>query len=202
MTSKRTPPALPRSERLLRGLEDLFLREGFLGFSTAELARRLRCSKRALYQIAPSREQLFNAVIERWLTRIRVDGDAAAAAAADDFSAVTGFLNVAVVDTRKASASYIRDIADFPSGHRRLMRHQKLRIAGLERLIEKGVASGTFRGVHPKLVAEVLLVAVARLVDPRFLAAAGLSVSQAFAELYSIVDYGLMPPNGRHPRRR
>ncbi len=209
MASKHQAPSLPRTERLLRALEELFFREGFLRFSTAALAARLRCSKRALYQIAPSRERLFETIIERWLTRIRTDGDDAAARASDDFSAVTEYLNVAVAATRRASASYIRDIADFPAGHRRLMRHQKLRIAGLERLIEKGVASGTFRGVHPKLVAEVLLVSVARLVDPRFLAAAGLSVSKAFEELYNIVDYGLAPKNGRRamlrpagPRRR
>ena len=60
-------PGSPRLERLLEELEHVFLHDGFLHFRTEELARRLHCSKRALYQIAPSREELFELVVERWL---------------------------------------------------------------------------------------------------------------------------------------
>jgi AcrR family transcriptional regulator len=197
-----TPPPSPRIDRLLGELEHLFLRDGFLHFRTEELARRLHCSKRALYQIAPSREQLFELVVERWLAKLRRSGVAAAAAATDPFTAVTGYLGAAITATRDAGAQFVRDLSRFPATYRRLMRHQRERIAGLERLIEDGTARGHFRGVHAKLIAEVMLHAVAQIVDPELLARVGLTMSQAFAALYDVVEHGLLPADGMHPRRR
>jgi AcrR family transcriptional regulator len=186
----------PRLERLLEELEHVFLHDGFLHFRTEELARRLHCSKRALYQIAPSREELFELVVERWLAKLRRSGVTAAEAAADPFAAVTDYLGAAIVATRDAGAQFVRDLSRFPATYRRLMRHQRERIAGLERLIQEGTARGHFRGVHAKLIAEVMLNAVAQLVDPEVLARVGLTMSQAFAALYDIVEHGLLPANG------
>jgi len=204
------PPALvaARRDRLLEELEHVFLRDGFLHFRTEELARRLRCSKRALYQIAPSREKLFEVVVDRWLTKLRRSGHEAARAAPDPLAAVTDYLGAAIVATRDAGAQFVRDLSRSPAAYRRLMSHQRERIAGLERLIEEGTARGHFRGVHAKLIAEVMLNAVAQLVDPEVLARVGLTMSQAFAELYDIVEHGLLPRNGlrgrsaRNVRRR
>jgi AcrR family transcriptional regulator len=194
------PPASPRLERLLEELEHVFLRDGFLHFRTEELARRLHCSKRALYQIASSREELFELVVERWLAKLRRSGVTAAQAAPDPFAAVTDYLGAAIIATRDAGAQFVRDLSRFPATYRRLMSHQRERIAGLERLIQEGTARGHFRGVHAKLIAEVMLNAVAQLVDPEVLARVGLTMSQAFAELYDIVEHGLLPANGARPR--
>ena len=189
-----------RRERLSEELELLFMREGFLHFSTDELARRLRCSKRALYQIAPSREQLFEHAVDRWLSKLRSSGNEAAARAENPLTAITDYLGAAIVATRDAGAQFVRDLSRTPATYRRLMSHQRERISGLERLIEEGTARGDFRGVHPKLVAEVMLNAVAQLVDPEVLARVGLTMSQAFAELYDIVEHGLWPANGNNRR--
>jgi AcrR family transcriptional regulator len=191
-----------RLERLLEELEHVFLRDGFLHYRTEELARRLHCSKRALYQIAPSRERLFEIVVERWLAKLRRSGVEAAAGAADPLAAVTGYLGAAVVATRDAGAQFVRDLSRSPTAYRRLMSHQRERIDGLERLIERGTRVGYFRGVHPKLVAEVMLSAVAQMVDPELLARVGLTMSEAFAELYDIVEHGLRSRNGARPVRR
>jgi AcrR family transcriptional regulator len=190
------PPSEQLSPRLRRTLEELgglFLREGFLHLSTEDIARRLQCSKRTLYQLASSRDEIFDLVIERWLAGMRSAGIAAAEGSPDPVTALRQYLDVAVVATRNASSQFVRDLARFPAGHRRLMSHQRERAAGLERLIDRGVKAGAFRGVHPKLVADVLLAAASRMVDPDVLLAIGLSMSQAFEELYNIFEYGLIP---------
>ncbi|MGH7802770.1 MAG: hypothetical protein ACREQJ_00350, partial [Candidatus Binatia bacterium] len=155
----------------------------------------------SLDQLAPSREELFELVVERWLASLRAAGDAAAAAAPDAFVAITAYLGVAVTATRDASAQFVRDLSRFEPAHRRLMSHQRMRIAGLERLIDAGTKVGAFRGVHSKLVAEVMLHAVARLVDPDVLSNVGLTMSEAFAELYDIVEHGLLPRDDRRSSR-
>ena len=106
-------------------------------------------------------------------------------------SSVTDYLGAAIIATRDAGAQFVRDLSRSPAAYRRLMSHQRERIAGLERLIESGTAQGHFRGVHAKLIAEVMLNAVAQLVDPEVLARVGLTMSQAFAELYDIVEHAI-----------
>jgi len=186
------PKLSPRLQRIVEDLEGVFLAEGFLHLATEDLATRLHCSKRTLYQLAPSREGLFELVIERFLARIREEGEIAARAASDWVTAAIDYLNVAVTLTRRAGPQFVNDLARFPAGHRRLMSHQRERIAGLERIVEGGVAAGVFRDVHPKLVAEILLLAVARPADPAFLSSVDLSMSQAFGEIYNIFNYGII----------
>ncbi|MGH7818893.1 MAG: TetR/AcrR family transcriptional regulator [Candidatus Binatia bacterium] len=197
-----TDPQPARLERLFEELQHLFLREGFLHFRTEELAQRLRCSKRALYQIAPSRERLFEFVVERWLAKLRRAGDEAARRAPDPLTAVTDYLGVAIGATREAGAQFVRDLSRFPATYRRMASHQRERVAGLERLIEAGTKQGYLRGVHAKLVAEIMLSVAARLVDPEVLASVGLTMSEAFAELYDIVGHGLVPRDGADLPRR
>ncbi len=198
----------PLSERMLRRveqLEEIFLAEGFLHFSTEDLARRLRCSKRTLYTLAPSREGLFELVIDRVLGRIRDNGTVAAQRAENCVEAVAGYLDAGVRGTRKASAAFVRDLNTMESGLRRLRAHQLRRVEGLEKIVSEGVSEGAFADLHAKLVAEVLVTAAARMSDPGFLSQCGLSMSEAFEELFRLVEFGLIPRDGaeeKKPRTR
>ncbi len=186
-------PLTPRVARVLEELESLFFAEGFLHFTMEDFARRVHCSKRTLYSIALSREQLFTLVIRRFLTRVREEGDAAARGAPNWISSVAGYLNAAVRGTRTASADFVRDLDRFEPGRRTLREHQRMRVAGLERLVEIGIRKGECARVHSKLVAEVLIHTVSRMSDPGFLAQCGLTMSEAYAELYYLVLNGLSP---------
>ncbi|MGD0076648.1 MAG: TetR/AcrR family transcriptional regulator [Candidatus Binataceae bacterium] len=182
----------PRLQRIVDNLEAILLDEGFLQFRTEDLARRLRCSKQTLYTLAPSREQLFELIVERLFCRIRQQGKTAAEHAVDWVSAVAGYLDVAVQATRGVSAQFVRDLARFDPGRRRLKHHQRLRIAGLEAILAEGVRKGAFGEIHSKLVADFMIHAVARMSDPHVLASCGLTMSQAYAELYRLFIYGLI----------
>ena len=193
----------PRGERIVENLETIFFNEGFLHLSTDELARRLRCSKQTLYSIAPSREALFELIIERFLARLREEGERVVEHAPDWVSAVTGYLDVAVRFSRSASAKWVTDLAHFTPGRRRLARHQRQRITGLARLVAAGMRDGAFDdAVSPQLMAAVLLHAAAMMFDPDFLASCGLSLSQAYAELYHWFINGLMPRSGTSKTRK
>jgi AcrR family transcriptional regulator len=58
-----------RRRRVLDGLVELFLREGFADFTLDDLARRLRCSKSTLYLVETSKEQLVAATVRRFFQR-------------------------------------------------------------------------------------------------------------------------------------
>lgn len=204
-SEKRRRPAVaapsPRGDQILRGLEALFLAEGFRRLPVAELAARLRCSRRTLYELAPSKEALFLRVLDRLLARIRRRGHEAAIARASLRERLIACLAPGVDELREASDRFFADVESHPPARKMLEAHQAQRIEELRRLIEQGIRERAFRGIHAQLVAEVILVAVQHVMSPHFLTQADLSASESIAEVEDLILHGLLHPS-RRPRRR
>ncbi len=192
---RRSPPTTPRQERLLDALEDLFLEEGFSAITVAELAQRMRCSRRSFYELAPGKEALFLRVFDRYLSRLReagrrgAEGAAAEGAPAED--AIEPYLAPAIDAARKLSTTLMRDVQSYPPAQALWERHTRERMSGLQALIERCVQAGVFRGVDAYLVAEVMAVSLRRICEPGFLVSSGLSYRDAVRELYSLLLHGL-----------
>lgn len=184
-------PADARRERLLEALEEIFLAEGFRRVTIGGLAARLRCSRTTLYQLAPGKEELFLAVVDRFLRRIRRLGEAGLREARDPVDRLRAYLEPGVTETRGASAAFSADVDALPAARRLFEAHQRERTEGLARLVAEGVREGVFHGVHPELAAEVMMVAVRRVKEPDFLERAKLSMSEAFEEVGRLMRYGL-----------
>ena len=200
MTTRRSSPAL-REEELLDRLEPIFLKEGFRKVTVADLASRLRCSRRSFYELADSKEALFLRVFDRYLTRLRGQG-ARGAAAVPPQQAFEPYLMPAIDAARKLSATLMQDMTAYPPANAMWERHQRERMEGLRRLVERCVEQGLFRGVDPYLVAEVMAASLRRIREPAFLAASGLSYRDAVEELYGLLLHGLFrrdAPDGQPP---
>jgi AcrR family transcriptional regulator len=88
---------------------------GFADLNMATLASRLNCSLRTLYALAPSRDDLVLAVVDR---RIRRIGRIARDAITEDMTAldaVTVYLQSASRALSGTSALFLRDIASVPT---------------------------------------------------------------------------------------
>jgi AcrR family transcriptional regulator len=183
----------PRLAHVLRELEYVIVSEGFLHLNTAELAQRVRCSKRALYSLAPTRKQLLLLLIGRVLDRTDRYLSRMAAAASDPRTGLTHYMNAIVRASRPASARFLRDLTAFAPGMRLLQLHQRRTFDRLEKLIRDGIEAGAFNDINPKLVTELIAMAAPRLVDPAFQRKLGLSLAESYEELSLLLDHGLMP---------
>lgn len=185
----------PRLGRVLTDLESIVNQEGFLHFTTDDVAQRLRCSKTTLYRIAGTREELFDLMVELPLARIR-DAAWRRVEAADNWpERLSGALRAPLeqLDAEQMSFAFWRDVNAYPSGHRILMAHQKKRTDLIERIISLGIDDGAFVDVHPRFVAETLARMVRELLEPSFVNAVGLSLPECLAELDYILEHGLLP---------
>lgn len=189
-TRRRTVPTTPRQERLLDALEDVFLDEGFRTITVAELAQRMRCSRRSFYELAPSKEALFLRIFDRYLKRLREAGRRGAEGVPPE-RAFEPYLAPAIEAARKLSTQLMRDVQSYPPAQAMWERHTRERMAGLQELIERCVQAGVFRGVDAYLVAEVMIVSLRRICEPGFLVASGLSYREAVRELYGLLLHGL-----------
>jgi AcrR family transcriptional regulator len=86
------------------------VRKGFLHLDIATLAKRLRCSERALYALAPTQERLLTLVIGPVLKRTDEHLAGVAKSAPDRRAALTNYM-AAIVQTSRA--------ADTPGAPRR-----------------------------------------------------------------------------------
>ncbi len=204
-SASAAPPLEParqyseREEHILDGLEEIFLREGFRRVTVGGLAARLHCSRRTLYALAPSKEQLFLLVMGRLLLRVREMGREASDAANAIPEAVVRAMAPGVTEIRKASALYSADVEGFAPAKRLLEEHQRERIEDARETIEEGIRAGVLRGVHSRLVSEATLAAVQRVMDPELLREIDLSVSEAVDEVEDLFLHGLLNPRKKRP---
>lgn len=192
MKTKRT------DEEFFRQLSDLLKAEGISGLSVAQIAARLRCSRRRLYDLAPTKEGLLYLVARSHFDGMLREGIEAASREGDAARAIAAYLRVGVTSTTGLSQSFLRDLEASDEGSKIFDRYQYARAEGGQRIVEDGIRRGDFNAHNPLVVIEVLLGMALRLRRPEFLEWAGLTISEAFEEAYSILLKGLLA----RPRRQ
>lgn len=188
------PLSVPPSKRgadLLDALEDVVLRDGFARLSVSTIAARLSCSKRTLYELAPSKRELVLTVLDRFFQRIRIDAEHACADAIDAEQRIYAYLQAGVRAAERLSQTTVGDIHGWPPARQLWRDHVRLRVDGLTRIIDSGIREGMFRDVSPAFVAEVVFASINRLREPDFYDATDLTIAQAFDELYGMLVAGL-----------
>ena len=179
-----------RARALFEQLEQILFTEGFRGLSLDDLAARLRCSKRTLYEIGPNKPAMVKAVIAVWSERIEIAARAAACAT-DMRTRLDLYLRPAIVESRTFSPRFIEDVASDSDVSAALEAHQRARVDGLRQIIEDGRVSGEFAALNSALVAELSFGAIQRLNSPELLRRADLSFSEAFDAFYDLLLRGL-----------
>lgn len=191
------PPAVDGSrpdDHLLQRLEEIFVREGFRRVTIGELATRLRCSRRSLYERAPGKNDLFVLVLDRILRRIDAAGRAAAASNASFEERIIAFIEPGVSELTGASPAFFADIAALPAARDRLAAHQENRKVQLEKLLAGGMRARAFRKVHPAVAARAMVAAYRAVTDAKFLAGVDVSTAEATREVENLFLYGILHP--------
>jgi AcrR family transcriptional regulator len=189
-----------RLHRVLEEAQELFAQEGFLHFSTDDLARRLRCSKRTIYAVAPTREKFLEAVITQRVNKARDATLAAIRSAPSVQAAVQGCIRISVEQAQSVSPIWLRDVRALPAGRRALEKWRADIASGLEHLIESGIKEGLFRQIDPRVAAEALLTSVLRMCEPDFTANSRTTIVEAVLQVYEIFWSGLF--RGRRSEAR
>lgn len=102
-----------RREELIDELIELFIREGFLGFSIEDLARELRRSKSTLYSVADSKEQIFAAVARAFFRRATSRIEAQLADAGAQAGRIASYLQAVSDEFASASPQFFADLDAF-----------------------------------------------------------------------------------------
>lgn len=191
LLSQRAEAALgARHREVLDGLAQLLV-DGELGTLTiGDLANRLGCSRRTLYELAPSKEQLFLLVLDRLMHRI---GRTAIAAVDADEPASVQLRQFATASLMYSFGSdAFDDVGEFPGARRAIDRHYRFATGVIERIVAGGIDRGEFRPMNPSVAAVVILASAVHLARPDVLEDLGLPLDDAVAQMLDITVAGLL----------
>jgi AcrR family transcriptional regulator len=145
-----------RQRELLDQLEELVAAEGLAELTMAEIAARVNCSLRTLYGIAPSRDELVLAVVDRRLRRIGRKAMESLDASLSPLAALRAYLQAANHAVQPEAVTFSRDFANVPGAQRLLDAHEGYVMAVTRSLLDRAVKDGDVSPVDTAAVAHVL----------------------------------------------
>lgn len=180
-----------RRDELFDALVDLLLAEGFRAFTLDDVAARLRCSKRTLYGLAGSKEQLVTAAVVRFFRSATGRVEAAVAARSDPSERLAAYLRAVSAELAPASARFFEDLASFPPAAEIYERNTRAAAGRIREIIADGVESGAFRDVHVGFAAEVIASTMEAIQQRRIAGTTGLADAEAYEQLATLLVGGL-----------
>ncbi|HVV76476.1 MAG TPA: TetR/AcrR family transcriptional regulator [Mycobacteriales bacterium] len=181
----------PRHLEILDGLETVVLTEGFRDLTVGTIAQRLHCSRRTLYEIADSKEELVLLVIDRVLRRLARVAHEAARHEDALLERLRAFLTTGLTELHRATLAFSEDVAAFPEAARLLDAHFRYAHGTVESLLVEGIDAGEFAPIHPRIATETSAAGLQRLLDPDLLREAGVSFAEAISEYMTLFTDGI-----------
>jgi AcrR family transcriptional regulator len=176
-----------RQLHLRDALVDLVLAQGFSHLTMDDFAAQLNCSKRTLYALAASKEQIALLAVRQFFKRATEQVEAAIARTRAPANRVTRYLEAVAEELRPASRAFRDDLANFRPATEIYEQNTLTAARRVRELIDEGTKAGAFRRVHAAFVSEVVTATMRRITSGEIAAATGLSDAEAYSELAQLV---------------
>ncbi|HEY6684215.1 MAG TPA: TetR/AcrR family transcriptional regulator [Propionibacteriaceae bacterium] len=176
-----------RQTHLRDALVDLVLAQGFSHLTMDDFAAQLNCSKRTLYALAASKEQIAMLAVRHFFKRATEQVEAAIARTRAPANRVTRYLEAVAEELRPASRAFRDDLANFSPATEIYEQNTLTAARRVRELIDEGTKAGAFRRVHAAFVSEVVTATMRRITSGEIAAATGLSDAEAYSELAQLV---------------
>lgn len=182
-------------EQFLDKLTELFLKNGISKLTISDIASQLRCSRRRLYEIGSTKEDIFGNIVKRFFNIVLIESAELIANETNLKNAIVTYLEIGVRTGGRMSADFLDDLEKYDVTRKSFTDYQKIRTLSLAKMIDEGVSKSIFIKCHGLVVTEMMFGAAMRLRKPTFLKDAGLTIEEAFHEFYKVLLNGLLLNN-------
>jgi AcrR family transcriptional regulator len=196
------PPGSSSSdrERVVLHARDLFLAHGFSQVSMDDLAGSLSMSKKTLYKLFDSKENLLAAVIDRLMGDFRAIIEGIIAGPGSFPSKVRAFSSFAGKFLARVTPAFARDLQRAAPGQwERVEAFRRDRILeNFGRLLRQGMEEGAVRkDLNVRVFQLAHLGAIEKVIHPAVLASESFSGKEAIEEITRIIFIGIMTDEAR-----
>jgi AcrR family transcriptional regulator len=179
-----------RQREILDQLSGLF-DAGFASRTMAEIARRLSCSLRTLYELAPSRDELVLMVVDRNLWRIGRTAAGALDAEMAPLVALRAYLNAANMAVAGTTPAFAQDLAAVPAAQRLNDAHSDYIVAVTRCLLDVAIERGDIEAVDTAAIARVMAGVGRDFTRPEVLSTLRSAPKEAADNVVDVVIRGL-----------
>ena len=146
----------PRQLEILDELESSLFSEGFADVTMAEIARRMGCSLRTLYGIAPSKDELVLAVADRQLHRIGLEARRALEGDAPPLDRLRAYLRATNRALQPMTVAFSDDFNRIDGASGLADAHARCIVDITRALLDESVRAGEIGAVETGPIAAVL----------------------------------------------
>jgi AcrR family transcriptional regulator len=176
-----------RQTDLRDALVQLVLDQGFTHLTIDQVAASLNCSKRTLYTLAASKEQLAALAVRHFFRRATDQVEAAIARVRTPERRVARYLEAVAEALTPATRAFRDDLARFRPATEIYEQNTAAAAQRVRELIDEGTRAGAFRQVPAAFVGEMVTATMRRITSGEITAATGLTDAEAYAELARLV---------------
>ncbi|WP_354701732.1 TetR/AcrR family transcriptional regulator [Paraconexibacter sp. AEG42_29] len=180
-----------RQHAVLDALEQVFDERGLRAVTLSDLTAAARCSRTTLYDIAPGKEQLFLVVLDRVMRRIAAGGRDAAARVDDPIEQVAAITTAAAAGLGRMSPVFLDSVNAHPAATLLYERHVSDARDTVERVMQHAIDQRLCRPIHPRVVADSLIVLALHFGGPRAMPAHDLGPTEALRQALDLLVAGL-----------
>jgi AcrR family transcriptional regulator len=182
---RRTVAELRRRSRdeILDELAVVFAEDGFADVPVGELARRLRCSRSTLYQMAPTHDDLVLAVLGHVFSRIWSAANEAAVAEHGCAARLQAWTLATIEGAGALTPRLRRDIFGWEPARSALEASLRNGLTDFASMFDAAVEAGEVRPANTVFAFQWLQAACSLANDPAFLESAGLTYGGALDEI-------------------
>ncbi|WP_327151979.1 TetR/AcrR family transcriptional regulator [Nocardia sp. NBC_01329] len=188
---QRSAFATARRTKLFDELVELFRTEGFAHLTLDAIAARLKCSKSTLYTLADSKEQLVTAATVHFFKHATEAVEANVAATTGPRERIAAYLTAVGEALSVASIRFMTDLDAFAPARAVYDRNTRIAARRVQELIDEGVSTGEFRGVHAAFAADLAATMMVRIQQGGLRASTGLDDGEAYRELAAVLTHGI-----------
>lgn len=180
-----------RRADLMKQIEEIVLREGFMDLNMDELASRLHCSKSTLYGVAGNKRDLVVAIVKHFFENATRRIEEATAAETDCRRKVKVYLRGVGREMGRNSPQFYLDMVAHAPAAKVYAINSAAAARRVREIIDQGVEAGQFRAVDAAFASELVVLAIDGVQSGRLLGPTGLTAGEAFAEIADILLDGL-----------
>ena len=182
-------------DRIVDAARQLFLEHGYSKVSTHEIAAALGISKKTLYQVFETKEDILRSVIIEKLKESAKRIDAMLDSTKLTFpEKLQSLLEIIGDQQRRVSPVLMRDVnASAPDVWKEIVEHKRGRLKKFEALLEEGVRLGYFRDDVPKeIIVRMHSAAIEALTTPQALGELPCTSEEVFKNVIRVLFEGIL----------
>lgn len=183
-------------EKIILGFHKLAEEKGFYYATVDELAALNNMSKRTIYRYFKSKEEIIEAVLEKFMTETEAEVFGALAKIENPIDKLTVFVQIVTQRLRTLTPVLLRDLPrHFPQIWDKVEQFRVEKIEYLIGIMVEGSKQGYLKEINHTVVTASLLATVRAVVNPNFMMENNLSPEETFRTVMHTFLYGIVKEN-------